>query len=208
MLEYPSIPRSMGQDFQELPGAHVFDKLDGTSARSEWSKKRGWHKHGLRHTRLGTGHEVSFFAEIPSLFEHLLAEPIEIIARKQGLQRLVVFYEYWGARSLAGFHEEGDDKTLTLFDAAPEGEFMPPEDFRKTFEDRVPTARFLGRRNWTRGFIEEVRRGEVKGITLEGVVGKLQTRRDFLRAKAKTARWIDLVLARHGQDEGKRLVES
>ena len=29
MKQYPEIPRSTGTSFMELPGAYIFDKLDG-----------------------------------------------------------------------------------------------------------------------------------------------------------------------------------
>ena len=45
MKTYPSIARSSGQSFREFD-AHVFEKIDGSNLRFEWSEKRGWHKSG------------------------------------------------------------------------------------------------------------------------------------------------------------------
>lgn len=209
MMDYPSVPRSLGQAFREIPNAHVFDKLDGTSHRSEWNRKRGWYKHGARHTLLSELHPLSFFAEIPELFERTLAEPLGKILRDLRWSSGIVYYEYWGAQSLAGFHREGDPKFLTLFDVAgSDDEILGPADFRKLFEDSVPTPRFLGRQNWTRGYVELVRKGEVEGVTSEGVVAKATVRKEIVRAKAKSQAWIDRVMARHGESEGKKLVES
>lgn len=76
---------------------------------------------------------------------------------------------------------------------------MPPRHFRKAFEDVVPTAEFLGRLNWTRGFVDRVWNGEVEGITFEGVVGKSgNTTHKLVRAKAKTKAWVDRVKKIHG----------
>lgn len=209
MKDYPSIPRAMGQSFREIPNAFVFDKLDGTSMRSEWNRKRGWYKHGLRHTRVDESNTLSFFAEGPVLFMERLAEPLAKIARDARWQSCIVYYEYWGQKSLAGFHEQDDPKFLTLFDAAADGDdILPPGDFRKLFDDDVPTARFLGRTNWTRGYIDLVRQGQVEGVTSEGVVAKLATRGETVRAKAKTQTWIDRILALHGPERGQLLVES
>lgn len=209
MLDYPSIPRSIGQAFREIPNAHVFDKLDGTSHRSEWNRKRGWYKHGARHTLVGELHPLSFFAEIPALFERTLAEPLAKILTALRWTSGIVYYEYWGAKSLAGYHVEGDPKFLTVFDVAgPDDGILAPGDFRNAFEDLVPTARYLGRVNWTRGYVDLVRSGQIEGVTSEGVVAKLWTRKEIVRAKAKTQAWIDRVMEAHGQTEGIKLVES
>lgn len=209
MKEYPSIPRAVGNAFREIPNAYIFDKLDGTSHRSEWSRKRGWYKHGLRHTRMDENNPLSFFAQVPKLFEETLSEALTKIARDARWQNCTVFYEFWGAQSLAGFHIEGDPKFVTLFDVAgDDGTILDPGDFRKMFEGRVPTAPCLGRTNWTRGYVDLVRQGQVEGVTSEGVVAKLGTRREIVRAKAKTQAWVDRVMARHGATDGTKLVES
>jgi hypothetical protein len=208
VIDYPSIPRAIGQAFREIPNAYIFDKLDGTSHRSEWSRKRGWYKHGLRHTRNDENNALSFFAEVPGLFEARLAEPLARIFHDLRWTSGTIFYEYWGSKSLAGFHVEGDHKFLTPFDVAgPDDEILSPGDFRKNFEDKVPIARFLGRVNWTRGYVDLVRSGQVE-VTSEGVVAKLWTRKETIRAKAKAQTWIDRVMAQHGETEGRKLVES
>lgn len=207
MKEYPSISRATGQHFREIPNAHIFDKLDGSSMRSEWNRKRGWFKHGKRNGLIDDSNP--HLVLVPKLFENILAEPLERIARDSRWEGLTVFYEFWGIKSLAGLHYEDDPKFLTLFDAAADKKgFLNPTDFRKTFEDRVPTARCLGVVNWTRGYIELVRQGQVDGITFEGVVAKAGTKHDIVRAKAKTEAWIKRVLEIHGEVAGKRLIES
>lgn len=208
LKDYPSIPRSVGQTFREIPNAYIFDKLDGTSHRSEWNKKRGWYKHGLRHTRNDETNPLPFFASVPENFEIRLAEPLTRICHDQRWQNVVVFFEFWGTQSLAGFHVLDDPKFLTVFDVAVGDEILDPATFRKLFEDKVPTARCLGRANWTRGYVDLIRHGMVEGITSEGAVAKLGTRHEIIRAKAKTQAWIDRVLARHGEAEGTKLVES
>jgi len=44
MKSYPSIP---GKHTNGIP-LTVFDKLDGSNIRAEWSKKRGFYKFGTR----------------------------------------------------------------------------------------------------------------------------------------------------------------
>jgi hypothetical protein len=200
MKSYPSIPRRV-QEFT----AEVFDKLDGSNMRSEWAKK-GWFKHGRRNGLLDESNEHLVVVE--DMFMARLAEPLERIAVDNKWQHLVVFYEFWGNKSLAGQHEKGDPKFLTVFDAAPNKKgLLGPEEFRRIFEDKVPTARYLGRFDWTDGFVERVRKGEVEGVTFEGVVGKAGTRHDIVRAKAKTQQWLDAVRARYGE-KAKYIIES
>jgi len=205
--DYPSIPHSAGQKLREIPGAHVFDKLDGSSMRSEWSRKQGWYKHGRRHGLLDDSN--AHLTVVPKLFEETLALALERVARNMRWKFLVVFYELWGAKSFAGLHEPGDPKFLTLFDAAPDKSgFLSPADFRRAFEGEVSTARYLGHVNWTRGYVESVRKGEIEGITFEGAVAKAGAGHDVVRAKAKTQKWIDRVLEVHGIENGQRIIES
>jgi hypothetical protein len=105
-------------------------------------------------------------------------------------------------------HFPADPKHLTLLDVCPLGqEMLPARDFLKLFGD-LEIPGFLGTYRWTRGFIEEVRRNEIEGITFEGVVGKGQERNRIVMAKAKTQNWIDLILSHYGTEAGTRIVES
>lgn len=207
MKDYPSIPLSKGQKFQEIPNAHVFDKLDGSSMRSEWTKKRGWYKHGRRRGLLDDSNPA--LVVVPEMFERSFAESLARVAVKNKWQHLIVFYEFWGDQSIAGLHFQDDEKHLTLFDAAADKKgIIGPKDFRKIFESEVETAAFLGIHNFTRGFAKRVRDGEVEGITFEGVVAKAGSGHTLVRAKAKTQRWIDRVISIHGNEKGTRLIES
>ena len=175
--------------------------------RSEWTKKRGWYKHGRRRGLLDDSNPA--LSVVPEMFERSFAEPLARIASKKKWQHLIVFYEFWGDRSIAGLHYEDDEKHLTLFDAAADKKgILDPGDFRKIFADSVETARFLGIHNFTRGYADRVKRGEVEEITFEGVVAKGGSGHTLVRAKAKTQRWIDRVLSIHGSGPGQRLIES
>lgn len=206
MKSYPSIPRATGQSFQEIPNAYIFDKLDGRNLRVEFSKKQGWGKWGSRH-RLFDSSDAEFAPAIP-LFEKIYSEPLTKIARDSRWEGVTVFLELWQPDSLGGVWVPGQPFTLTLFDVAPyKACQMGPKEFLKTFKD-VPTAGFLGQVNWTRGFVEQVRSGQVEGMTLEGVVAKAGEKHKLVMAKAKTQRWVDAIMARHGEVEGGKLVNS
>lgn len=207
MKDYPSIPRATGTTFREIPGAMIFDKLDGSNLRSQWSKKQGWYKHGKRTGLIDDSNPHLTIA--PALFMETLAEPLTKLAVDNRWKELIVFYEFWGAKSIAGLHYEGDPKFLTVFDAVPEKRgFLGPRDFLKIFEDKVPTPKYLGTHNFTRGFVERVRQGEFEGVTFEGVVAKAGAKHDIVRGKAKTQAWIDRVIEVHGEEAAKRILES
>lgn len=206
MKDYPSIPRATGTSFVEFD-AQVFDKLDGSCLRFEWSRKAGWNKAGTR-TRLLDATDPVFGPALP-LFAATLAEPLERIARAARWDQVVVFTEFWGPGSFAGLHVPGDLMHLTVFDAAPYKQgLLEPNDFRKLFEGQVETPAYLGRTRWTRGFVERVRAGDIAGITFEGVVGKAPGRQGLLMAKAKTQVWLDKVAALYDPATAKRIIES
>lgn len=204
MKEYPSIPRSTGQSFAEF-SAYVFDKLDGSNIRAEWSRKRGWTKFGSRTRLLDESDPILGSAK--GIFLELLAEPLAKIARDNRWEGLTAFAEFWGPNSFAGWHDPADTKTLTLFDLAPHKQgILGPREFLDLCK-HLPIAKFLGHYQWTRGFVEKVRAGEIS-CTFEGVVGKGGSGHHQVRAKAKTQAWIDKVLARYGAEEGSKIVNS
>lgn len=206
MKTYPSIPRSTGQAFREFE-AYVFDKLDGSNLRFEYTRKKGFYKFGTRR-RLFDKTDPIFGAAIASFVE-TMAEPLTKIARDQRWEKMTVFAEFWGERSLGGQHHPDDEKTLTLFDVDVYRKgFLGPKAFLEHFEGIVETPYFFGVHEWTRDFVEQIRRGDFhENMSLEGVVGKAGSGHNIVRAKAKTQAWIDAILERYGED-GKAIVES
>jgi len=206
MKGYPSIPRSTGTTFVEFD-AYVFDKLDGSQVRVEWSRKAGWHKFGTRH-RLFDASDPDFGPSMLT-FALELAEPIEAIIRAQRWDRAIIFTELTGPSSFAGVHDRAEAKTLTLFDVAPHQRgLLPPKEFLKLFDGHVRTPAFLGQMRWTRGLVERVRNGQIDGITFEGVVGKAPGKQGPIMAKAKTQAWLDRVAALYSPEEARRIIES
>lgn len=217
MKEYPSIPHSGGTSFRELPNAYVFDKLDGSNLRFEWNRKKGWHKFGTR-TRLFDQTDWQFGRAIP-IFQATLAEPLAKIFTAQRWDQCIVFAEHWGPSSFAGSHHAPVTNKpldpdlvmrLDLIDVAPHKQgILGPAEFVRLFSD-LPSAKLLGRFNWTRGFVERVWRGELEGVTLEGVIGKIGHGKthDLVMAKAKTEVWVNRVKARYAPEEAEKIVRS
>jgi len=202
MKSYPSIvypPRS-GAGY-----LHTFEKLDGSNLRFEWSKKKGWYKVGTRRRLLSE--ESPIFQPALPIFNEALAEPCEKIIRDQRWQRAVVFCEYYGPKSLAGRHKEGDDMTLTVIDVAPYKKgILSPTDFLKLFGELGP--HYLGYLNWSPHFISQVHQGLVEDAGFEGVVGKASEGKHKLKMyKTKNQAWKDEVLRRFPR-EGQKLINS
>jgi hypothetical protein len=216
MNQYPPIPGATGTVFREFD-AHLFDKLDGVNLRWAWRAGSGWSKQGTR-TRLFDASDPDFGPAI-GLFRERLAEPLARIATKARWQSLLVFTEYCGPHSFVGLTPPGDPMDLAVFDAAPDGgDLLGPSDFRRAFEDRVLTPAYLGSARWTRGLVERIRRGDLEGITFEGVVGKAEAttsdrragrdRFGLILAKAKTTAWIEKVRSLHDPETARRILES
>jgi len=197
---YPSIPKFL----KGLVKLHTFDKLDGSNLRFEWTKKRGWFKFGTRR-RLFDETDPQFGEAIP-IFHRELAEPLAKICVDNRWEKVVVFAEFWGKESFAGYHVDGDPKRLTVFDVSIHRKgILPPREFLKVFGDFGPE--YLGEFNWTPGFIDRVRQNEVAGVTFEGVVGKNIQKSRIVMYKAKTQQWIDKVKAKL-PDKAQEIISS
>lgn len=200
MKSYPSIPKFL----KGLVKLHTFDKLDGSNLRFEWTKKRGWFKFGTRR-RLFDETDPQFGEAIP-IFHRELAEPLAKICVDNRWEKVVVFAEFWGKESFAGYHVDGDPKRLTVFDVSIHRKgILPPREFLKVFGDFGPE--YLGEFNWTPGFIDRVRQNEVAGVTFEGVVGKNIQKSRIVMYKAKTQQWIDKVKAKL-PDKAQEIISS
>jgi hypothetical protein len=206
MKQYPSIPRSTGQSFQEFD-AWVFDKLDGSNLRFEWSKKQKWHKFGTRTQLFDSTHQI--FGHAIPIFESYLASPLEKLAVDNKWERLVCFAEYWSPNSFAGWHAE-EEHSLTVIDLAPhkKGILGPKEFVKLTEKTDIFTAPFLGNYKWTRGFVERVYKEEIPGISCEGVIGKAGSDNKLIMAKAKTKTWLDKVKEKFTEEEAEKIINS
>jgi hypothetical protein len=204
--QYPSIPRGIGQDFREFD-AHVFDKLDGSNLRFEWSRKRGWHRQGTRH-RLFDLSDPQFGPALP-MFRETWSEQLSRKFTDDRLQEAIVFLEYWDSSCLGGRSADPEAvKRLTLIDVNVHRRgFVAPMEFVREYAPLGDTAAYLGQTRWTRGFVERVYEGDVEGITLEGVVGKGGEGHSRIMSKAKTRIWLEAIKARYA-DEAESIINS
>lgn len=204
MKSYPSIPSALKSDFGWQ--AHIFDKLDGSNLRFEWSKKQGWYKYGSR-TQLISA-ETPILGESIALFHETWASELEAINKFKKWENAIYFLEFHGEHSIAGSHNPTDIKKLTLFDCAPYKEgILGPERFLDLF-GHLSIAKYLGEYTWDKDFIEAIWRNEIDGVTFEGVVGKNGDKHKLVMAKAKTKKWIDAIKARYSAQDAERIINS
>jgi hypothetical protein len=172
MIEYPSIISA-----SKAPRAPcvAFDKLDGSNIRAKWTQKRGFELFGSRHTLIEETHP--HLGDAVSIFKSTHAKPLDDFFRKdkefRNEREIVVFSEFFGAKSFAGWHEPEDPKKLVVFDILVGHKnkwFVKPFDFHNTFNKIVPTPAVIYVGNMNDQLIEDVRAGKYN--VNEGVICK------------------------------------
>jgi len=195
MKQYPSISR----EISSAGSYHVFDKLDGSNMRAEWTPKKGFWKFGSR-TQLVDISSPLGAKSIPLM--QAQEDQIGSILRDMRVEEATCYFEFYGPSSFAGVHnwdEEGFQ--VTLFDVAlfKKG-FMSPKEFVKAFSGKVPTPSLLYVGSVTKELEERVRNGTLPGMTFEGVVCKgapLKKGYPPHMFKIKSQAWIDRVKTKY-----------
>jgi hypothetical protein len=189
MITYNSIDginrnRNLGKD------AYSFYKYDGSNLRWEWNKKNGFYKFGTRKRMFD--HTDEQFGDAVELFKNNYEEKIsKILVDNYRQDKVVIFTEYLGDKSFAGFHNKDDIKRLVLFDVhIIKRGIISPKDFLKLFGDLDFSAEFLGNVRFNQQYIEEVRQN-VDGKLNEGVVCKGSSGHNLWMSKIKTLSFLD-----------------
>jgi hypothetical protein len=227
MKEYNSIPRFW--DDGTLKGEQIvaFNKLDGQNFRVKFSPK-GANKNqftafGSRRTLVdekteGFGDAVKFFNKN---YENVLKNIITNNSRKKGVfkgvDEITFFFEWYGNKSFAGFHKEGDEMHLALIDVFLKKKgYIEPNTFIDIFCDdariETPSVIYIGKldmnfansivsNDWTK---EDCQYPEVK----EGVVCKRSTLmkgQKLPMCKIKTNWWLTELHNNFSEEECKLL---
>ena len=196
MKQYPEIP---GASKAPLGSPCIaFEKYDGSNLRWEWSKKKGWHKFGTR-TQL-FDHTDPLYGQAIPIFLDTMGDEIARRANaiERGVQRVIVFTEFFGPGSFAGKHIPEGPKELRLFDVnLYKRGLMPPRQFMEEFCDLPYAAQVVYEGNLNRPFIDGVRNG--KYPVEEGVVAK----GDGWMVKIKTLAYLDKLKKVFGGEFGK-----
>jgi len=193
MKTYPTIPK------KPKPGGrthfYVFDKLDGSNIRAEWSKKRGFYKFGSRKRLLGT--DQGALAKAQSLAE-AQEEKFREVFEGMKYERVVCFFEFYGPNSFAGNHVKGDAHRLTLIDIDVHKQgLIDPDMFLAMFSTSdIDTADILYYGKIDEAILTEIRSGILAGMSFEGVVCKSPRQKKWEKPamfKVKNLAWIKKV---------------
>lgn len=204
--------------YLEIPGPSkapqapciAFNKLDGSNLRFEWSKKNGWHKFGTRHGLFNATSEQ--WGSAIDVFDKTYAAGIVKILqdnkRYRGVDRVIVFCEYFGTSSFAGWHnydelQRGEGK-LVLFDVSIYRKgFVLPKDFVDHFGS-LGIAEVVYEGNFSKQFIQDVKEGKypvAEGVVAKGVTARKRanSNQGLWMAKVKTNWWFDELRKRDSQ---------
>lgn len=186
MKEYPSI----GRDIRNGEKIYAFDKIDGSSCRSEWSKKRGFYKFGTR-TQLIDEND-SLWGEIPKIIVGKYEKDLHDIFVANRWEKVICFFEFWGKNSFAGRHQK-EPHDVTLFDVSVHKKgILLPQDYLKLFGN-LDMAKMLYYGNANSELVEKVKNRQLEGMTFEGVVckGPMQYPGLPLMFKIKSLEWLN-----------------
>ena len=199
MKSYPSIPYLSKEILDEK--VHVFNKIDGSNLRAEWSHKRGFYKFGTKNVMIDTSTPI--FGEGIIIFLNKYANELDKVFRNKykKLESAVVFCEFYGENSFAGQHEESDKKDIVLFDVSlyKKG-IIPPAEFVSNF-GHLHIAELIEITEFNQELIDKIK---VHPTLKEGVVckGLIKTKKDkdiLFMTKLKTTKWLEAVRAKLGE---------
>jgi hypothetical protein len=191
MKEYPSITNIPVKSEY----VYVFDKLDGSNIRAEWSKKKGFYKFGTRHRLMDRSEPI--LGKAVDLILEDFSEPLSKIFREDKPEKAMAFFEFLGPNSFAGTHDPHDEHKVVLLDVSYKKGLLEASDFLKKFQYlAIPACLHFGKIN--QEFIDKVKSGTLEGMTFEGVVakGKYVSPGLPLMFKIKNKTWIDKVRAK------------
>jgi hypothetical protein len=180
---YPSIPREIRRD---IP-VYVYDKLDGSNIRAEWSKSQGFYKFGSRKRLLGSDDKM--LGEAIGLVKANHSHLHEIFSERR-YQGAVAYFEFFGSSSFAGQHKDEPHECLLIDVEIRANGFLTPPEFEAL---DVPRAPLLYSGAFTEDLEKQVRDGSLPGMTFEGVVCKGETRKKWslpVTFKVKSDAWI------------------
>ena len=199
MKSYPSIQKSSVAP--KGKGCYVFVKYDGSNLRFEFSKKRGWYKFGTRNHLFDRSDPV--FGSAIDLFIGRYGGDLEEIFRKEklfrGIDNIIVYAEWFGAKTFAGMHVQDDPKEIVLFDVNPITKgLLGSKDFLEIF-GHLRVAELLSREIFNNKLIQEVREGRfncqsrftIANEIPEGVVCKAGSGHNIFMTKIKTNQYLE-----------------
>jgi len=191
MKSYPEISGLSKIPYGEQCTA--FYKYDGSNIRFEYSKKLGWHRFGTRR-RMFDNTDKEYGRSI-ELFLNNYAEPIEkVLQDKYSSQDAVIFCEFFGEDSFAGYHNFNKPFELRVIEVSIHKKgFVLPDEFVKNFSS-ANIAEVVWSGIITPEFVESVIRNDYslkEGVVVKGSISGRSPIHSYWMAKIKTRWWLD-----------------
>lgn len=153
--------------------------------------------------------ESHFFlgSSIPAIlrtYGDSLPKAIKDNKKYRGVESFVVFFEFFGPNSFAGWHDpEVKEREVVVFDISlyKKG-FIPPRDFLNDIGHlKIPKVIYEG--NFNKQFIEDVKEGKYpvfEGIVAKGINENKKSNPIWM-CKVKTKQWLEELKNRMAQSE-------
>lgn len=183
----------------------AFEKYDGTNLHWVWNQEKGWTGFGTRRDRFELNPDgiVEFHQAHPGLEDcvDIFNQSIKVLdryllsAKYKPSKEIIVFTEYFGAKSFAGQHEKDDPKKLVAIDCLTDFGWLNPSQFGGDFSFHLPKENFpniIYGGNYSGRLVEDIRNG--KYSVNEGAIIRSN---DFdpklvdYRAKVKTNAYME-----------------
>lgn len=196
MKHYPEMQSLVRSDVD----VYVFEKLDGSNIRAEWSPKRGFYKFGTRKRLLGE--DDPQFGEAIGLIKQQ-EEVLGKIFKEQRYLGTVCYFEFLGNHSFAGLHEQEPHKAVLIDVEIYKEGFLSPNTFLKLFQHSVEIPKFIYYGKINSEVEAKIRAGLFQGASFEGVVCKAAPSKKWslpIMFKVKNQAWIDKVKARYASN--------
>lgn len=192
MKDYGSIPKLLTEYIDRE--CIAFRKYDGSQIRSEWTRKKGWHKWATR-GHLFDETDKTFGCAIKAFEPQADLVAKAIVDNYPKVESAIVFMEFVGPHSFAGIHdpavlqvENNDPKELVLFDVnIHKRGLVSPKDFVKNF-GHTRSAEVMYEGKLTEEFIKNIREGKLS--VNEGVVCKGGEGHKIWMCKVKTWEYL------------------
>lgn len=189
MKQYPSIGTKI------VPNEYyaLFEKLDGSNIRAEWTAKKGFNKFGSRKRLLDPNSDDVLSGAIILLRQR--EDFIDSFLRGKGVKECTMFFEFYGPNSFAGSHSDDiSNMNLTFIDVTVNKRgFLKVSDLVDWYSViGGPKQVYVG--SVTNFIIEQIREGKLPGISQEGVIARpLKESYALKPAKIKTKEWLEKV---------------
>jgi hypothetical protein len=180
---------------------YLFNKLDGSNLRYQFSRKRGWYKFGSRNVMIDENTPI--LGEGVTIFLNTWADELEKIFKQKeyrNIDQFIAFGEFYGENSFAGQHVDTDIKKVSIFDIDQYKKgFVPPKQFIEDFGHlNIPKVFYQG--EYTQEMIDEVRNNKIlkEGVVSKGVY-KSKGKDVVWSCKIKTNEWLQKVKEKFGE---------